>query len=207
MGKVILSSTNHVIWAVQRYLPGNPMLDQHCQIRRINKTCFDYVTQVKFASMVRKTRAQGALPSYQGTPSGHTKHPGFTTSVIIPGTGSTGILQPLPNNILALTLHLYLLFGTTEDKTLCKMHQVRALTELLSGPHHCRIMARLISLCSWLGMKKIYSVFKGLGFLLFFNTHESRLSWTTSRKKKDCVKLFKFSASSKHNAYWPHFIF
>lgn len=61
MRKVILRSANHVLWAVQRFLPGNPVLDQHRQIRRINQNRSDYATQVKFPSVVRKTEAQGVL--------------------------------------------------------------------------------------------------------------------------------------------------
>lgn len=149
MRKVILRSANHVLWAVQRLLPGNPVLDQHRQIRRINQNRSDYATQVKFPSVVRKTEAQGVL---------------------------------LPEH--------------------AQMAMSSILVLLLSGPHRCRITIFMQLAQS----QKILLCFQRLTVLVVLQTYR-KADCHEQHQNKDCLKLFKFSAPSNHNAYWPHFIF
>ena len=138
----------------------------------------------KSASVATKNGAQGALPGYQRTPTWTHQASWICTSVVVPGTGSAGILQPLHNNTLALAAHLHLLFGTTEDKTRCKITQARAQTELLTGPQHCRITARLTSFCSWLGIKKNLLCLQRLRSLVVFQTHIKADCHEQHEKKK-----------------------
>lgn len=131
MGKVTLKSANHAIWAVQGACQAL-CIYQQCQTGRINQiSSFDHAKQVKSASAVRRTavRAWGASPLFTR------EHPHIQVE---PPHPRTGITQPLPNNIPALTVHLHLLLGranrtiprSSSLKEHCKAHCAVSLKEI-----------------------------------------------------------------------------